>query len=181
MPCREKRRPTASSRLGGTVSPAGQAPMPISPTTSRRRRENDGFSMLETVLALVILGLLASLGLPFNRSLSGTSELKAKTFEIVTLLRAERNAAIRRNRVGYIAVDVSAGVIRSERLGAVVRLPPSLAMRLRQGGLAEIAFYPDGRASDAMLSIMSKERSVDIGINAATAAVSIADPRDASR
>ena len=157
----------------------GQKPAMLGTTQRRDRRA--GFSMLEVVLALVILGLLASLGLPFIRPQSGATALRARAFEIVSLLRADRNAAIQSGRVSTIVVDAQHGRIRSGRSGGEIALSAPMSLRLVPQAATGLAFYPDGRAVEGEIALLSGSDVVRITISGPTAMVSVMEPSLAAR
>jgi prepilin-type N-terminal cleavage/methylation domain-containing protein len=146
-----------------------------------RRDSHAGFSMLEVVLALVILGLLASLGLPFIRPHTGATALRAKAFDIVSLLRADRNAAIQSGKVSTIAVDAQHGRIHSGRTGGEIVLSPPMSLKLLPQTATGLAFYPDGRAVEGEIALLSGRDMVRITVSGPTSMVSIMEPSLAPR
>ena len=163
--------------------------MPISPAnkerqavetradTGRERNAHAGFTLIEVVLALAVLGLLAALGLPFVRQNSSSAALRARTFEITSLLRAERNLALRSGTATTVLVDAERSTITSDTSRARIVLPSSTAIRLSSDGLSGFHFFPDGRASGGRLSITSGRQSYVVDVNNVTSAISIAGGR----
>ncbi|TCL95657.1 hypothetical protein C8J38_1014 [Rhizobium sp. PP-WC-2G-219] len=127
--------------------------------------------MLEVVLALVVLGLLASLGLPLVRTQTGATALRSKAFEIVALLRMERNAAIASGRP--TTVFINAGRIRSARTTSEVALPATMALSLSPARSAGFQFFPDGRATEGELALSAGRDSIRIAISGPTAMIRI--------
>ncbi|MET0358567.1 MAG: GspH/FimT family pseudopilin, partial [Pararhizobium sp.] len=119
--------------------------------------------MLDVVLALVLLGLLASLGLPLVRTQTGATALRSKAFDIVALLRMERNAAIASGRPTTVLVD--GGRIRSARTTREVVLPATMALTLSPARSAGIRFFPDGRATASALALTSGGNGMRIAIS----------------
>lgn len=85
-----------------------------------------GFTLLEVVCVVAIIAMMAAVLLP--RMPRGTSRprLEAYAIEIASLLKADRNAAIRRR--GPIATEVSthSRLIRSGATGKTVRIPEDI-------------------------------------------------------
>ncbi|WP_158032234.1 GspH/FimT family pseudopilin [Rhizobium rhizosphaerae] len=140
-----------------------------------------GFSMLEVVLALVVLGLLATLGLPFVRPQSGTAALRAQAQQIAALLRAERNAAIASGTAATVLVDQKGGSIRSGQSSGVIVLPKAVSLRLSPANAAGIRFDPDGQSSGGQVLLQSGRETVEIEVSAPTALVRIKEAADARR
>ena len=135
-----------------------------------QRDRRGGFTLIEMVLALAILGLIAALGLPFSRPHTGTSTLRVKTFEIVALLRGDRNAALRFGKSSTITIDSNNGRVQSSTSGAKVMTPATMGVRLAPGVQA-IVFYPDGRSSGGKLWLSSGMTTFSIEINSLTSVV----------
>src|SRR6202045_5231683 len=82
-----------------------------------------GFTLLEMVCVLAIIAMLAAVLLPLIPRQTSRSRLQAYALEAATLLKADRNAAIRRQ--GEVATFVDAGT-RSIHSGATtetIRIP----------------------------------------------------------
>ena len=169
--------------------PGGLAPMPILTASKpparkgrgwRLRDRHGGFSMLEIVMAMVVLGLLATLGLPFVRAQRGTAALQAEALRMAALLRADRNAAIASGITQTVLVDPQAGRLRSARTSGEIVLPQEMSLRLSGAG-AGFRFYPDGRASGGQLIIRSGLQTVEIDISGPTALIRILEATDDRR
>ena len=79
---------------------------------SRSIERRAGVTLLETVLALALIGLVATLALPRSPRDSGTS-LRIKAYEVMALLRADRDAA----RAGGVATRRAARHAAAGRKG----------------------------------------------------------------
>lgn len=142
--------------------------------TGERADGRAGFTLMEVVLAMTIIAMLAALGLPFLRPDAGVAALRTKAFGIMALLRAERNAALRSGTAATVLVNIDTRSIRSTTSAARIDLPPSMSLRIMPERLAGIQFLPDGRASNARLTIISGNDSVAVDVNGLTAAVNLA-------
>lgn len=155
--------------------------MPTSPASDRRQSEardrRGGFSLAEVVLALALLALLATLSLPFFRPQSGQAAVHRKAFEIVALLRADRNASLRNSTEYAISVDAKAGTVRSRQSRGSVTLPSTMKLRLFPANISGFVFHPDGSATGGRLSILAGSNSAEIGVDDMTAAILIRDGR----
>ncbi|MFP5075830.1 prepilin-type N-terminal cleavage/methylation domain-containing protein [Rhizobium sp. YIM 134829] len=184
IPCPATSRPIPCPRSGQTALPEGAVPMPTSSSTSapgpaqghpsvaaRRVRSapNAGFSMIEVVLGLVIFGLLASLGLPFLRARSGDAALRSTATEIVAVMRAERNAALRTGTASSVVVDPARGVLRTS--SSTLRLAPGMTVQSEPQERSRFLFTPDGKVTGGVLVVRSNNRQVRILVESQTAIV----------
>jgi general secretion pathway protein H len=86
-------------------------------------RPEAGFTLLEMVCVLAIVGLLAAVLLPAIPRQTSRSRLEAYAIEAATLLKADRNAAIRRRLEVATRVDAAARSVRSGASGQTLRVP----------------------------------------------------------
>ena len=141
-----------------------------------RRDRRAGFTLLESVLALALIGLISALALPWALPDRSTAALRMKAFEIAALLRADRNAALRSGRPVATAIELEARRIASGASGAVIVLPESFDLRLESGRPNGFEFLPDGRASGGELTLARRQAALAIRVNRLTAAVEIGAP-----
>src|ERR1700732_4215855 len=107
------------------VAPA--SPPIFQPKTWQARRMSDegkrGFTLLEMVGVLAVIAMLAAVLLPLIPHQTSRSRLQAYALETATLLKADRNAAIRRQVDVVTLVDAGTRSIRSGTNGETIRLP----------------------------------------------------------
>jgi general secretion pathway protein H len=125
------------------------------------------------MLALAILALLAALALPRARPFDGAAAIRARVYEAAALLRADRDAAHRRNRTVETAIDPGGRRLRSGAGPAIVSLPDGVSMRFSSRDAGGIRFYPEGRSSGGALAFSAAGRGLGIEIDAVTSAVRI--------
>lgn len=120
-----------------------------------------GFSLLELLVVLVIIGLSASLVLP--RLAGGLSSLKLKTAarEVSATLRYARSLAVSMGKEQVMNLDIDAGKYWLNQDTVNIRsLPPEVCFRnlTTQGeeittGRVGIIFYPMGNSSGGSIFI----------------------------
>ncbi|MFY9294960.1 MAG: prepilin-type N-terminal cleavage/methylation domain-containing protein [Methylorubrum rhodinum] len=145
---------------------------------SRSIERRAGFTLLETVLALALIGLVATLALPRSPRDSGTS-LRIKAYEVMALLRADRDAA-RAGGVPVVArVDLAERTLRSGASERAVALPPRMSVRISEGLTGGVRFFPDGTATggEIFLARPGSGGLLAVRIDGLTAAVDLDEGR----
>jgi len=62
-----------------------------------RSRKNSGFSMIELLISVIILGILAAIAVPSFREFIAGQRVKNASFDIMAILTLTRSEAIKRN------------------------------------------------------------------------------------
>src|ERR1700681_2438540 len=97
---------------------------PIRWSTQRMSDDAEhGFTLLEMVCVLAIIAMLSAVLLPLIPRQTSRSRLQAYALEAATLLKADRNAAIRRQAEVATFVDAATGSIRSGVTTEMIRIP----------------------------------------------------------
>lgn len=156
--------------------PAGPS-MPPGPGHAGDRRLNGsgGFTLIEMTLALALISLIAALALPRGSAADSATALRIKAFEVVALMRADRNAALRSGRTVATTVDLSARLVRSGAGERTVMLPDRYRVRVSAEALDGFRFHPDGSSSGGEMFLVSARAGVAVRVNDLTASVDIAE------
>jgi general secretion pathway protein H len=144
------------------------------------REAEAGYTLLEVVCALGILALLASIMLPATSLSSSRVRLESYAVAIAALLKADRDAA--RRRQGSIATEVNAAGrrIRSGATGRVVNVPeevqldallPATCSGVRTAGA--IVFLPSGMSCGGAIALTRSQQGFEIRVNWLTGGVEI--------
>jgi len=150
-------------------------PAPTSP-----RAGEQGFTLLELIVALGIMALGLAVVFPyFNASRAGY-QLRAAAYEIATQLRDARAAAQARNVDQAFIIDVGNRRTWIEGGAAPRALSPRLAVDVEVPGaeligdnLVRLRFFADGSASGGKLILRDGARRATVSVNWLTGDVRI--------
>ena len=139
-----------------------------------------GFTLIEILVVIVILGLVAALVAIHGPSRNLTLDLRATAQEIAQTLRLARARAIARDQIVGVAFDPATHMMRLE--GTPPRkLPPDLGIVVTATlgntigkRMAAIRFAPDGSSSGGRVELGSGTRRVRVGVDWLTGRVSVA-------
>jgi len=132
---------------------------------------------MEVVLALLIIGMLATLAVPYLRPGVGAGALKARANEIASLLRRDRNMALFAGRDSSVSIDAGGSTVQSDQLGQRIVMPRGLTLRLLPDRAGGVAFTADGRSSGGRIVVTAADMAVAIDINRLTAAINVSEIR----
>ncbi|ARO26432.1 hypothetical protein CO659_16605 [Rhizobium sp. S9] len=147
---------------------------------SGRHITNAGFSLLEMLVVLVLLGALFAVALPqFHRSTSGMA--RSLAYRIVEEARFARLVAIKRGSETALAIDTTARVVRSDIGREVITVPASVSLNATVGKNADttisrgdIRFFADGSSTGGEIRLhRDAEKDIAIRINWLTGAARI--------
>ena len=140
-----------------------------------QRDVHAGFTLIEVTLAMAVVAMLAVLALPYVRSNANAVLLKSKAAEVVALLRADRNRALRSASTTRIQIDARNGLIRSEISGSAIEIPAGIIMRVSADAANGIAFDDQGRSSGGRIMLAANDVAYAVDVNRITAAIQIAE------
>jgi general secretion pathway protein H len=142
--------------------------------------EEAGFTLIEVVCALAIIGLLAALVLPAIPRATSQARLAGYAVEVAALLKGDRNAAIRDHVPVATTFDADRREVRSDASDTVVEIPADvtfaalLAQRCsgRRAG-STIDFFPGGESCGGAIAISRNGVGYQIRVNWLTGGVEI--------
>jgi general secretion pathway protein H len=139
-----------------------------------------GFTLLEMVCVLAVIAMLAAVLLPLIPRQTSRSRLQAYALQTATLLKADRNAAIRHQ--GEVATLVDAGT-RSIRSGAtteMIRIPDDVHFDAllpqtcrRRAALSTISFFANGMSCGGTIALTRLDAGFEVRVNWLTGRIEI--------
>lgn len=139
-----------------------------------------GFALIEILCVLAIIGLLAAIILPAIPRATTRAKLESYAVETAALLKADRNAALRRQVQVTTQIDTASRSIRSGVTGRIIRLPNDvtldamLASRCadRNAGRS-IDFFPTGMSCGGVIALVRPGMGYEVRVNWLTGGVEI--------
>jgi len=148
-----------------------------------------GFTLLELLVVLVLLGIIAVLVAPGLGGSLDSAKLKTASRELLAALRVQRSAAITQGtiitlnfatdepsyRIDDELIALAAGLSVVYQAAAGTTSDGGLGQQLPGGGNNHLVFYPDGSSSGALLRLRLGEGLRYIRVDWLTGAVSLFD------
>jgi general secretion pathway protein H len=142
-------------------------------------REN-GFTLLEMVCVLALIAMMAAVLLPFIPHQTSRSRLQAYALQAATLLKADRNAAIRRGVDVSTLVDTASRSIRSGATADTIRIPDDVGFDAllpqtcnRRAALSTISFFASGMSCGGAIALTRLDAGYEIRVNWLTGRIEI--------
>jgi general secretion pathway protein H len=139
-----------------------------------------GFTLIEIVCVLAIVGLLAALALPYFPKATSRARLGGYALQTAALLKGDRNAAMRTGSPVVTTLSAKARTVRSGATGEIVQLPADVAFDAilanrcgdRRVG-ASIDFFPSGMSCGGTIAISRQGVGFQIRVNWLTGGVEV--------
>jgi general secretion pathway protein H len=143
-----------------------------------------GFTLIELIVVLVIMGLMLGLLLTRGPMRSPTLEVRAAAARVAQGLRLARARAIALNRRVSFSLDLTQHDFRIDDARPQA-LPETLQLAVltiagkanRQGNIGAISFGPDGSSSGGRIELAGHGMRLLVGVDWLTGRVSVADER----
>lgn len=132
------------------------------------RRHARGFTLLEMLVVLAVLGLALMLLVGRMPGASPAVQARAAADRVAAALRGARGRAIRDDRFVTVRLDAPAHALRVGT-DAPLALPPVLAV----AGTPAIRFAPDGSASGGRIVLAGGGRRLAVGVDWLTGRVEV--------
>jgi general secretion pathway protein H len=136
-----------------------------------RRRARAGFTLLETIVVLALIGLLAGMSSQLLRPPSERLRLESASRALCATLRATRARAIATNAETAVVVDVFNKTYQSPA-SAPGKLPADAAITFDvastqrlSAATGAITFFPDGSSTGGDIVLQTPGARASIGVN----------------
>lgn len=139
-----------------------------------------GFALLEMVCALAIVGLMAAVLLPAIPRQTSRTRLEAYAIETAALLKADRNAAIRRRLDVTTQVDAPSRSLRSGASGQTVHVPEDVRFETllprncdNRPVVASISFFASGMSCGGVIVLARLDAGYEVRVNWLTGRIEV--------
>ena len=146
----------------------------------RRTDAEAGFTLIEVVCVLAIIGLLAALVLPAIQRGTSQERLAGYAVEVAALLKGDRNAAMRGHAQVATSLDATRRIVISGATASTVEIPADVSFEAllaqRCGDRlvgATIDFFPSGESCGGVIAIARHGVGYQIRVNWLTGGVEI--------
>ena len=146
-----------------------------------RAAGEDGFTLLEIVCIVALLAIMAAILLPAFPRGTSRARLESYAVEAAALLKADRNAALRRRAQVVTEINAPARTIRSGATGRTLRVPDDvgfdavLAARCNQRAAGStIRFFASGMSCGGVIALTRLGTGYEIRVNWLTGGVELA-------
>jgi general secretion pathway protein H len=159
---------------------AGQVHPQTLATDAHDIRQEQGFTLLEMLCVLAIISLLISLVLPALPRGTSTARLQSYAITTAAMLKADRNAALRRHVDVTTEINANSRWVRSGATGDTIRFPDDVAVdallaRRCNGQISSsaITFFPSGLSCGGVITLSKAGLGYEVRVNWLTGEVHI--------
>jgi general secretion pathway protein H len=139
-----------------------------------------GFTLLEMVCVLALIAMMAAVLLPFIPHQTSRSRLQAYALQAASMLKEDRNAAIRRGTGVATLVDAGSHQIRSGATADIIRIPDDVRFEAllprtcnRRDSLSTISFFASGMSCGGAIALTRLDVGYEVRVNWLTGRVEI--------
>jgi general secretion pathway protein H len=144
------------------------------------RDSQRGFTLLEMVGVLALIAMMAAVLLPYIPHHTSRSRLQAYALQTASLLKADRNTAIRRGMDVATLVDATGRSIRSGATADMIRIPDDVRFEAllpqtcnRRQALSTISFFASGMSCGGAIALTRLDAGYEIRVNWMTGRIEI--------
>jgi general secretion pathway protein H len=151
------------------------------------RASERGFTLLEMVCVLALIAMMAAVLLPFIPHQTSRSRLQAYALQAASVLKEDRNAAIRRGIGVATLVDTGSRLIRSGATADMIHIPDDVRFEAllprtcnRRESLSTISFFASGMSCGGAIALTRLDVGYEVRVNWLTGRVEIVSRNSAN-
>jgi general secretion pathway protein H len=140
----------------------------------------EGFTLLEMVCVVALVAMVAAVLLPYLPRNTSRARLQAYALEAATLLKSDREAAVRRGADVSTLVDASSRAIRSGATAHTLYIPADVRFDAllprtcrHRPALSAISFFGDGMSCGGTIALTRLDSTYEIRVNWFTGRIEI--------
>jgi general secretion pathway protein H len=148
--------------------------------SAERGRGEEGFTLLEVICVVAIIAMIAAIILPALPRGTSRARLEAYAVETAAMLKADRNAAMRRRVPIVTAVDATERSVRSGATGRLIRLPEDVkfdallsARCNRRAAGSTIQFFASGMSCGGVIALSRLGTGYEVRVHWLTGGVEV--------
>ena len=173
--------PTTSFPTAAMGRKGGPVWQPISPAGHDKDDLGEqGFTLLEVVCVLAIIAMIAAIALPLFREGRRVRSLRLMHYPAAAVLKADRNAAVRRQTLVATEINAPSRSVRSGIAGRVVRVANDVEMNVllparcsKYRAVSAVVFFPSGMSCGGVVTLARSGVGFEVRVNWLTGGVDI--------
>lgn len=154
--------------------------MPTSRAEPQRTAAEAGFTLLELLAVLVILGLAAVAVIQAGRASSQTAQVRSFLIQAEAMMRQARTTAIETMADQDVVIDTEGRKLVDATRGRTLAVPPGVSLDGKLARVPEadkngfvVRFYPSGGSSGGSLPFRFRNQIYELRINWLTGAADV--------
>jgi general secretion pathway protein H len=155
---------------------------PTQRLATRSTKSSRGFTMIELVAVILVIGLVAALAPPMFSSGVTAAEHRAATRQVAQVLRYARTEAVAKRMDVGVEFDLEARTYQLPGARKKSNIPDGVELLLtttvaetKDEKHASVRFYPDGGSTGGRVTLKYKEREFRVDIDWLTGRIAIDD------
>jgi general secretion pathway protein H len=142
-------------------------------------RQEEGFTLIEMVCVVAVLAIVAAIAMPWMPRGTSRAALESYAVQTATLLKTDRNAALRRHTVIATEVNARSRSVRSGASGRIVQVPSDVAVealltaRCNGSAAPQIQFFPSGMSCGGVIAMSRAGIGYQIRVNWLTGGIDV--------